>query len=401
MGLINKDGFYNLVTYEGNVKREFMDGSLVWLMRQNIVEEYDYYYLEFKLKDSFDVFPVDTFIPKDILERIRRSELYLMVVNYHESFISIVEGIYESLIKRDNIPAQQIILGSGNYDIYDEVHRVSCLTGYPEIRVEWFLELEYAQKQRKLSMSGELPTDLPCQPSTLNTLELKDYTKKYLNFNRRWRLHRPTMVALLNCFNLLDKGYVSLGESDDNNNWQTMWTWVKTEAQQNYDISKMFTQNEEKILSIGNLYIDTDDLVTNRAWLDNDTDYLYNNTYFSLVSETNYYSDRKFDGGRFITEKTFKAITCEHPFILATLPNTLPLLHQLGYKTFSPWIDESYDSETDDYKRMLLIVKEVQRLCNLSGEDLRHFLVECKKIVNHNIQNLMNKKNWIYKMNYK
>jgi hypothetical protein len=209
------------------------------------------------------------------------------------------------------------------------------------------------------------------------------------------------MVALLKSFNLIDKGYVSLGQSDDRNNWNTMWDWVKHEAKCNSEITELFNKNEEQILSMGNLYIDTDDLVKNRAWLDNDTDYLYNNTYFSLVSETNYYSDPKFDGGRFITEKTFKAITCEHPFILATLPNTLPLLHELGYKTFSPYIDESYDSETDDYKRMLLIVKEVERLSNLSNSELREFLVACKDITTHNIHNLMNKKNWVYKMNYK
>ena len=401
MACINENGFYNLITYTNDVRIDHMSTTLVWNMRETIPNDYDYYYLEFKLKDSFDVFPIDTFIPKDVIARIKNRELYLMIANYHESFISIVEGIYDSLVIRDNIPAEQIILGSGNYDIYTEVRRVSKLKGFPEIRVEWFLELEYALRDRKLIMMGSNPEVNPCKPSTLNTLQIKDYPKKYLNFNRRWRLHRPTMVALLYCNDLLKDGYVSLGDSDDNNNWERMWPWVNGEAQKNPDIGMMFARHKDEIVKLDNLYIDTEDLVTNRAWLDNDTDELYNNTYFSLVSETNYFADRQFDGGRFITEKTFKAIACEHPFILATLPNTLPLLKQLGYKTFDPWIDESYDSELDDYKRMLLIVEEVKRLSNLSKNELLEFLFECKKITDHNVETLLSKNNWVYRMNYK
>ena len=294
------------------------------------------------------------------------------------------------------------MLGSGNYDIYEEVKRVSKLTGYPEIRVEWYLELEYTQQCRKLVMMNIVEGAPPCQPSTLNTLQIKDYPKKYLNFNRRWRIHRPMMVSLLKAYDLLDKGYVSLGKSDDGNSWDTVWWDIKQESKIFCpEMYQTLIEKEQDIINMGDLYLDTPDLVTNRAWLDNDTDYLYNDTYFSLVSETNYFSDRRFDGGRFITEKTFKAITCEHPFILATLPNTLPLLHKLGYKTFDPWIDESYDSEIDDFKRMLMIAEEVKRLCNLPKDELTKFLLECKKITKWNVDLLLSKKNWIYKMNYK
>ena len=230
MALINKEGYYNLVTYEGNVKLEYLTDTLVWLMREEMPNEYDYYYLEFKLSDSFDVFPIKTFIPNDIIERIKKREIYLMIANFHESFLSVVEGIYKSLVIRDEIPAEQIVLGSGNYDIYEEVKRVSKLTGHPEIRVEWYLELEYTQQCRKLVMMDIVEGAPPCQPSTLNTLQIKDYPKKYLNFNRRWRIHRPMMVSLLKAYDLLDKGYVSLGKSDDGNSWDTVWWDIKQES---------------------------------------------------------------------------------------------------------------------------------------------------------------------------
>ena len=277
-------------------------------------------------------------------------------------------------------------------DLDKEVKRVAEKLNVDTVNVEWSLIFEHGLK---LQTYNRLPV-------ITETLEHKKYPKKYLNFNRRWRIHRPMMVSLLKAYDLLDKGYVSLGKSDDGNSWDTVWWDIKQESKIFCpEMYQTLIEKEQDIINMGDLYLDTPDLVTNRAWLDNDTDYLYNDTYFSLVSETNYFSDRRFDGGRFITEKTFKAITCEHPFILATLPNTLPLLHKLGYKTFDPWIDESYDSEIDDFKRMLMIAEEVKRLCNLPKDELTKFLLECKKITKWNVDLLLSKKNWIYKMNYK
>ena len=39
MALINKEGYYNLVTYEGNVKLEYLTDTLVWLMREEMPNE--------------------------------------------------------------------------------------------------------------------------------------------------------------------------------------------------------------------------------------------------------------------------------------------------------------------------------------------------------------------------
>lgn len=401
MALINKDGFYSISTFPHHEKLEFLNESLVHRMRDMNTDEYEFYYLEFKLKDSFDVYPLHTFVDENILRRIKNKEIFLMLVNFHEGYMSIVEGIYKSLIMRDQIPAEQIILCSGNYDILGEVQRLSKETGYPEIRVEWYLELEYAQRERKLIMLGENPNVKPSQPSILDTLQYKKYDKKYLNFNRRWRIHRPIMVALLKCHGLLDKGYVSLGDSDMSETWTDSWWRMIDEVKTHTVIYEMFVKNKDYILDTPKLYIDTTDLVTNRAWHDTDTDYLYNDTYFSLVSETMYYQARYHDSGRYLTEKVFKPITSEHPFLLITYPKTLPLLTQLGYKTYSPYINEDYDNEMDDYERMLTICKEVKRLCELDDDQLRVYLRGCKDIARHNLDTLMNKKNFVYKMNYK
>ena len=85
----------------------------------------------------------------------------------------------------------------------------------------------------------------------------------------------------------------------------------------------------------------------------------------------------------------------QHPFVLITIPNSLDVLKELGYKTFSPWIDESYDKELDDTKRMLMIVEETKRLCNLSPDQLAEFLIAMREICLHNYNNLMSKRDFI------
>jgi hypothetical protein len=95
----------------------------------------------------------------------------------------------------------------------------------------------------------------------------------------------------------------------------------------------------------------------------------------------------------FITEKTWKAIACKKPFLMASVPYSLKDLHKLGYKTFSPFIDESYDDVEDDNLRLKLMMNEVDRICNLNDEDYNKLKLECQPIVEYNYNLLKNEYN--------
>ena len=69
----------------------------------------------------------------------------------------------------------------------------------------------------------------------------------------------------------------------------------------------------------------------------------------------------------------------------------LDSLRELGYRTFHPYINEDYDKETDDVKRLKLIVKEVYRLSNLGQDELFEFIDNVKPIVKHNLYVLRSK----------
>lgn len=94
-----------------------------------------------------------------------------------------------------------------------------------------------------------------------------------------------------------------------------------------------------------------------------------------------------------ITEKAYKPIACLTPFIAFSTPYWLEDLRKLGFKTFSPYIDESYDLENNNLKRLNMIVDEIQRICQLDKNDYNTLVIRCKEIAQENLQVLKDKKN--------
>ena len=69
---------------------------------------------------------------------------------------------------------------------------------------------------------------------------------------------------------------------------------------------------------------------------------------------------------------------------------TLEVLRELGFKTFHPHIDESYDSEPDRWKRFNMIMKELNRLCDMELSELHELYWSMSDILIHNQSNYYN-----------
>ena len=78
-------------------------------------------------------------------------------------------------------------------------------------------------------------------------------------------------------------------------------------------------------------------------------------------------------------------------FIVLAGPHYLKYLRKLGYQTFHGFIDESYDDEIDNGKRMWKICKEIERISNLPLNQLHDWYQSIKPIVLHN-RNLLTSK---------
>ena len=114
------------------------------------------------------------------------------------------------------------------------------------------------------------------------------------------------------------------------------------------------------------------------CWNNIDSEF-FESSRFSLVQET----EMSFLSNRY-TEKTYKCFWMKHPFILAGNYQTLKLLRQDGFKTFHPYIDESYDDIKDRNERISAIIKEVKILCNKTDREWKEFMSKISSVLIHN-----------------
>jgi hypothetical protein len=85
-----------------------------------------------------------------------------------------------------------------------------------------------------------------------------------------------------------------------------------------------------------------------------------------------------------LTEKTFKAIALEMPFVLVAPYGSLSYLKEYGFKTFDPYIDESYDLIEDPVLRIEAVTRILLEIQARSAADKAKFWTNILPIVEHN-----------------
>lgn len=219
--------------------------------------------------------------------------------------------------------------------------------------------------------------------SIQQNLNFNDRDKYFLMYNRNSeRLHRAYFVNELYKSNLLDSGFVSFFENpylesflenaheyppiglssvdllDIKNNYKNYYPLVIDDG------------DGEKVAGFHNFLSRKDE---------------YENSYFTIVSETNAESTYCF-----ITEKTVKPIMNLHPFLIIGNPYTLKILKSYGFQTFDKWWDESYDNEFDFKERAKMVLSIVSDLCSKSKEEMNSLLFEMNDVLIYN-KNLLHK----------
>ena len=362
--------------------------------------EGDYYYIEYMYNNAFSVYDLSTLIESNTLDRIKRGEVTLILANSGHGYHENVEGIYKDVIIKHSIDPKNIIIRSESFEMLEEIDIISKKYNLPMCRYEWVTEFEKKLKEYCRNTDHALPV----------TLENKLYDKKFISFNGVWRPHRGAIISMLSAMNLLDKGIVSYNSKNNsgmssNDNYEFLHRFLSY----NTELKELLESSENNIKKLDKIIIDIHEgnylQFSCSDVFDTDKE-LYENTYFSLVTETSiplksfsHHFNANTDTGRILSEKIFKPIALRHPFLVVSNPKTLELLRSLGYKTFSPLVDESYDDEEDIAKRLLMIAKEVKRLCELTPVELENFLVEAGKICDYNLEVLMNKDNYIHPLN--
>ena len=202
------------------------------------------------------------------------------------------------------------------------------------------------------------------------------FNKVFICFNHlisKYRSYRLHLVSNLINQDLVKYGSVSLFLKDDFGTWQEEITDPNSLLDSRAKLLvRQALENLEKPL-----IIDTDS--PTGALSANVELSLLTSALWHVVTETVYFFPKLH-----LTEKIFKPIIAQRPFILVAAPGNLAYLKRYGFKTFDRWIDESYDQEQDHYLRIEKITVEIQKLCAMSPENLRQMHQDMQEILKFN-----------------
>lgn len=324
-------------------------------------------------------------ILRNHLLKVTNSDTKLVFDNLHEgNVLPFVNKIYRC-IDGTNIREDQIYYFTGALDGEEILKEFCRTTGKKLINIYGANSWEYNTK--KSSQINKL-TDI--------VYNIKTKQKTFLCFNRVLRWHRLLLTALLTERDLIKDSFYSFFKVshhtslDPQKNVDYMLHSLKEilSAETFNVLAKIApTLNSEIRLNI--------DPYTNKNFLTQDDITYFDESYFSLVTETFFFKKTQYkvpdEQTIFFTEKIFKPIAMMHPFIIASRPHSLKWLRKMKYKTFHPYIDESYDDIENDEERLFAIIKEVERLNNFTNDQWIEWQHNIKSIVEHNHQIFYNK----------
>lgn len=208
-----------------------------------------------------------------------------------------------------------------------------------------------------------------------------DWSKPYITMNRLHtndRSYRLNLVARLAEQNLLDQGHVSLHlDHTEYGTWQQ--EIVDPNTKLSLEACELIAQNLSQAL-----VLDRDNTTGSLSADFGHQEFdLWKSGLWHIVTETVFYHEKLH-----LTEKIFKPILAQRPFMLAAAPGNLAYLKSYGFRTFDQWIDESYDNIQNPDQRLQAIVDQTQRLCAMSEGDLRQLHQEMQPVLEHNFNHL-------------
>jgi hypothetical protein len=208
-----------------------------------------------------------------------------------------------------------------------------------------------------------------------------DWTRPYITLNRLHtndRSYRLNLVARLAEQQLLSHGHVSLHlDHDEYGLWQQELS--NPETRLSAEACGLIRKNLSNALTLDR----TNTTGSLSADFGHQEFELWKSGLWHIVTETVFYHDKLH-----LTEKIFKPIVAQRPFMLAAAPGNLAYLKSYGFRTFDQWIDESYDLIQDPDQRLQAIVDQTRRLCAMSDSELRQMHQEMQPVLGHNFNHL-------------
>ena len=292
-----------------------------------------------------------------------------LLINYIvDGGIGMTTENFEKIIKFtrfQGIPDEKVYFIFSDFKLKENLEKLN--TKYKVHDFNFYLFFK-ANEFNSIVMGKNNQSTIRTTDDYINSIE--EDKKDFLVLTRHWKLHR---IFILNKIH-------RLGLNNSLVSWESSFFSEKM-----VDFVKQYDNNSEffEMLKISK-YVDVEDLVS--VWgYGSEQSKIYNDTYLSVVTESMFFQeDKNFPTG-FISEKIWKPIGHCQPFILAGPAGTLNYIKErYNFKTFHPFIDETYDSVEDDLERIKLICNEIEKFSNKTKEEKIQFLRDVQEICFYN-----------------
>lgn len=314
-------------------------------------------------------------LKKEYLDDLQSGNAWLLLDQSHEGYHAPwLWSWFHNNCETYKINPTQIIYVTGNLDSEDSykswLKEHNLTDGMLIIPNPHFEEVIYETfKNDKLKLSS---FNDHINYKTANLEKIKVYNA----LQKRPRAHRAWFFKYLVDSNLLSSGINSMNMFKSSHTYYENRQMNETDYNEVVKFLPMLPPNDSNLdkfadSDCGNYIVEFNDQIMLDSWV-------------SVISEASFGDSEE---TCFISEKTFKPIACHHPFIIFGNKGSLEHLRRMGYKTFSPFIDESYDS-LPTWERMDAIIKEIERIKNIPLNEKLTWYAGMKDILIHNFNTL-------------
>ena len=311
-------------------------------------------------------------ISEKALKQVRENKAVIMIYQPMEGYPTdwlgndVYEIIYDEVV-RCKLNPKNILYVTGNWKLKEDYKK-------------WKPKSKYSKLDDIVvySFNNEMYLDFRSKWDIADLKSKKKRKKYFLCYNRSPRGHRLYLLSLLHGCGLIPKGFISCQKFD--NSWLNGY-FINLGFGRNLR-SRMLTLIKE--FNEGTPYIvDVDEWNTNH--FDTSPPWPYEESFFSVTTNTLFE-----EKAVFLDEKVWKPILNYHPFIFVGCSGSLEELRRQGFKTFHPFIDESYDKQKHPVKRMMVITKEIERLCSYTMEEMENWHEQLLPRLKYNHNHLFN-----------
>jgi len=368
---------YSKTTYIGYGGNTFLDLPLCnknfyklddCIFKEDDIFYYDRHDLSIRLKEF------DTFIDEEHWEHVRKTPTVKILINFADDYFNIldIERISKVILEKNINPSQVYMF------VMDQNFKTFALDLFKNAGLDGINVYHYNVLLKKLDIGYTNNTSTNYRFSSLSRNYHPWRLSLYLYFlennlldNFIYSFHNFLPYAADNkevSLDIIKEDTIKLGYEIDNK----LDNWISNLP---YDLGN---RNSKWINEINDAISNADFHLLIESHLD---PYLFTN--FMQVRDK--YNIEDFSPA-FPTEKTWRVMLCKKPFIAVSTPYFLKGLKQLGYKTFSPFIDESYDNIEDNTDRLNTLLNECKRLILLPENERDVIINGCKEICEYNYQ---------------